>query len=78
MRELEFCVMYKEFGCCDYQRDQELMAKYYQIMERFDHSGFESCAGYVLDLLCQVGMRTKVAALVHNIMRRHDDLTARR
>lgn len=64
MRELEFCVMYKEFGCCDYQRDQELMAKYYQIMDRFDYSGFESCAGYVLDLLCQVGMRTKVAALV--------------
>ncbi|KAL6105042.1 hhipl1 [Pungitius sinensis] len=53
LRELEFCVMYKEFGCCDYQRDQELMTKYYQIMGGFDYFGYVKCAGFVLELLCQ-------------------------
>lgn len=67
MRELQFCVMYKQFGCCDHQRDQELMAKYYRIMDRYDSEGFETCAGYVLDLLCQVGMRTKVAGSPHHV-----------
>lgn len=71
MRELQFCVMYKQFGCCDHQRDQELMSKYYRIMDRFDSEGFESCAGYVLDLLCQVGMRTKVASSPPNVTHKH-------
>lgn len=61
MRELEFCIIYKEFGCCDYQKDQELMSKYYQIMDNFDYFGYSNCAGFVLELLCQVGMWTKVA-----------------
>uniref|UniRef100_A0A3Q0SDH6 HHIP like 1 n=1 Tax=Amphilophus citrinellus TaxID=61819 RepID=A0A3Q0SDH6_AMPCI len=52
-RELEFCVMYKEFGCCDYQKDQELMAKYYKIVDNFDYYGYANCAGFVLELLCQ-------------------------
>lgn len=56
LRELEFCVMYKEFGCCDYQKDQELMTKFYEIMDNFDSYGYGSCAGFVLELLCQVGM----------------------
>lgn len=56
LRELEFCVMYKEFGCCDYQKDQELMAKYYQIMDNFDYYGYANCASFVVELLCQVGM----------------------
>lgn len=56
-KELEFCIMYKEFGCCDYQKDQELMSKYYQIMDHFDYSGYASCAGFIFDLLCQVGTR---------------------
>lgn len=56
LRELEFCVMYKEFGCCDYQKDQQLMTKYYQIMDNFDYHGYANCAGFVLELLCQVGM----------------------
>lgn len=46
--------MYKEFGCCDHQKDQELMSKYYRIMDNFDYHGYASCAGYVLELLCQV------------------------
>jgi len=58
-RELEFCVMYKEFGCCDYQRDQELMTKYYHVMGHFDESGYATCAGFVQELLCQVGIMGK-------------------
>ena len=46
--------MYKEFGCCDYQKDQELMAKYFQIMNNFEYDGYADCAGFVLELLCQV------------------------
>ncbi|KAK7904476.1 hypothetical protein WMY93_017083 [Mugilogobius chulae] len=53
LRELEFCVMYKDFGCCDFQKDQELMAKYYRIMNGFDYNSFASCAGFVQELLCQ-------------------------
>lgn len=75
MRELQFCVMYKQFGCCDHQRDQELMSQYYRIMDRFDSEGFETCAGYVLDLLCQVGMRTKVAGSRTNTMTRWEQLS---
>ncbi|XP_059374711.1 HHIP-like protein 1 [Carassius carassius] len=52
-QELQFCQMYKYFGCCDYARDQELMAKYYRIMDNFDYYGFSKCAAYVLDLFCQ-------------------------
>lgn len=73
MRELQFCVMYKQFGCCDHQRDQELMSKYYRIMDHFDSEGFETCAGYVLDLLCQVGMRTKVDGSPHSVTHKHND-----
>lgn len=78
MRELEFCVMYKEFGCCDHQRDQELMSKYYRIMDGFDSEGFQTCAGYVLDLLCQVGMRTKVAGSPRNVTHKQNERAARR
>ncbi|XP_029350359.1 HHIP-like protein 1 isoform X2 [Echeneis naucrates] len=53
LRELEFCVMYKEFGCCDYTRDQELMAKYYRILDNFDYYGYAHCTGFVQELLCQ-------------------------
>lgn len=52
--ELQFCVMYKHFGCCDSAKDQELMAKYYKIMDNFDYYGYANCAAYVQDLLCQV------------------------
>ncbi|KAL2098540.1 hypothetical protein ACEWY4_005020 [Coilia grayii] len=52
-QELQFCVMYKHFGCCDFAKDQELMAKYYKIMDNFDYYGYANCAAYVNDLLCQ-------------------------
>ena len=46
--------MYKNFGCCDSAKDQELMAKFYRIMDSFDYYGYASCAGYVQDIICQV------------------------
>ncbi|XP_067099015.1 HHIP-like protein 1 isoform X2 [Osmerus mordax] len=52
-QELQFCSMYKYFGCCDYAKDQELMDRFYKIMDRFDYDGYSKCAGYVQDLLCQ-------------------------
>lgn len=55
-QELQFCSMYKYFGCCDYAKDQQLMDKFYKIMDRFDYDGYSKCAGYVQDLLCQVSM----------------------
>lgn len=60
MKELELCVMYKDFGCCDYQKDQGLLLKFYHVMEHFDYNGYSNCAGYVLELLCQVNMWSKV------------------
>ncbi|KAJ3613858.1 hypothetical protein NHX12_020102 [Muraenolepis orangiensis] len=53
-QELQFCSMYKEFGCCDYAKDEHIMAKFYRIMEHFDYHGYASCASYVQELLCQV------------------------
>ncbi|XP_035252769.1 HHIP-like protein 1 [Anguilla anguilla] len=51
--QLAFCAMYKNFGCCDSAKDQELMAKFYRIMDNFDYYGYASCAGYVQDIICQ-------------------------
>ncbi|XP_017537931.2 HHIP-like protein 1 isoform X1 [Pygocentrus nattereri] len=50
---LQFCVMYKHFGCCDYARDRQLMNRFYEIMDNFDYYGYANCAGYVQDLICQ-------------------------
>ncbi|KAL7872851.1 hypothetical protein AOLI_G00119220 [Acnodon oligacanthus] len=50
---LQFCVMYKHFGCCDYARDRQLMGRFYEIMDNFDYYGYANCAGYVQDLICQ-------------------------
>lgn len=55
-QELKFCQMYKYLGCCDNARDQELMAKYYRIMDNFDYYGYSNCAAYIQDLLCQVSL----------------------
>ncbi|KAJ8356536.1 hypothetical protein SKAU_G00193300 [Synaphobranchus kaupii] len=50
---LTFCVMYKDFGCCDSAKDQELMSKFYRIMDNFDHNGYANCASYVHNIICQ-------------------------
>ncbi|XP_053553454.1 HHIP-like protein 1 [Bombina bombina] len=52
-QELTFCVQYKDFGCCDAARDTEIMDTFYKVMRHFDQSGYETCAGYVQDILCQ-------------------------
>lgn len=68
LRELELCIMYKEFGCCDYQKDQELMTKYYHIIDSFDYNGYINCAGFVLELLCQVSMHgQRLFGFIRNI-----------
>ncbi|KAG7461178.1 hypothetical protein MATL_G00207330 [Megalops atlanticus] len=51
--ELTFCVMYKDFGCCDSAKDQELMSKYYRIIDNFDDHGYATCAGYIQNIICQ-------------------------
>lgn len=59
--DLQFCAMYRNFGCCDSAKDQELMAKFYKIVDNFDNYAYANCAGYVQDLLCQVSKaRVKV------------------
>lgn len=60
-QELQFCAMYRHFGCCDFARDQQLMDKFYRIMDSFDYYGYANCAGYTQDLLCQVSRRTQHA-----------------
>lgn len=52
--ELTFCLMYKDFGCCDTEKDQELMTKFYRIMDNFDNYRYATCASYVQELICQV------------------------
>ncbi|KAG7266309.1 hypothetical protein CRUP_015153 [Coryphaenoides rupestris] len=52
-QELQFCAMYKEFGCCDYAKDQDLRTKFYRIMGHFDYHDYANCASYVHELLCQ-------------------------
>lgn len=61
--DLQFCAMYRNFGCCDSAKDKELMAKFYKIMDNFDYYGYASCAGYVQDLLCQVS-KARVRSLL--------------
>ncbi|XP_056152055.1 HHIP-like protein 1 [Lampris incognitus] len=51
--ELEFCVTYKEFGCCDAAKDRLLQDKFYQIVGNFGYNAYASCAGHVQELLCQ-------------------------
>ncbi|KAJ8270018.1 hypothetical protein GJAV_G00109400 [Gymnothorax javanicus] len=50
---LTFCAMYKDFGCCDSAKDQELMTKFYRIMDRLDYHGYATCSSYVQNIICQ-------------------------
>ncbi|XP_018421756.1 PREDICTED: HHIP-like protein 1 isoform X1 [Nanorana parkeri] len=52
-QELTFCVQYKEFGCCDSARDQEIMDNFYRVLANVDQAGYELCAAHVQDILCQ-------------------------
>ncbi|KAL3057267.1 hypothetical protein OYC64_007695 [Pagothenia borchgrevinki] len=50
---LVFCKEYSKFGCCDLEKDGEISAKFYTIMDNFDHSGYEACGRYIRSILCQ-------------------------
>uniref|UniRef100_A0A3Q2Z491 Si:ch211-136a13.1 n=1 Tax=Hippocampus comes TaxID=109280 RepID=A0A3Q2Z491_HIPCM len=52
-RPLLFCKEYAKFGCCDDEKDHQLSAKFYSIMEHFDHSGYVTCGRYIRSILCQ-------------------------
>ncbi|XP_041669446.1 HHIP-like protein 1 [Cheilinus undulatus] len=51
--QLTFCVRYAQFGCCDVDRDQQLMNRYDVIVGQFDYHGFATCASFIHELLCQ-------------------------
>lgn len=53
---LEFCSDYESFGCCDQGKDNQIAARYWDIMNYFDLRGHKLCGGYVKDILCQVGL----------------------
>ncbi|KAJ8274821.1 hypothetical protein COCON_G00094460 [Conger conger] len=50
---LTFCVMFKDFGCCDSAKDQELKSKFNGIVENFDQRGHSNCASYIQNIICQ-------------------------
>ncbi|XP_043554362.1 HHIP-like protein 1 [Chiloscyllium plagiosum] len=49
---LSFCTMYSQFGCCDSTKDQEIMNRFYSIVDSFDYSLYATCAAYIQDMLC--------------------------
>ncbi|XP_067848191.1 HHIP-like protein 1 [Heptranchias perlo] len=50
---LTFCAMYSKFGCCDGNKDREIMNRFYRIMDSFDYSVYATCAAYIQDILCE-------------------------
>ncbi|XP_044211101.1 HHIP-like protein 1 [Thunnus albacares] len=50
---LVFCKEYNKFGCCDLEKDEEISARFYTIMENFDHSGYVTCGKFIRSILCQ-------------------------
>lgn len=51
---LSFCVQYSSFGCCTAEQDAELARRFRALETRLDAGVWATCAGYALDLLCQV------------------------
>lgn len=54
---LRFCAQYSAFGCCAAEQDAELAGRFGALAARVDAGLWASCAGYALDLLCQVSGR---------------------
>ncbi|KFP81761.1 HHIP-like 2, partial [Apaloderma vittatum] len=50
---LEFCSAYANFGCCDQKRDNNIAAKYWDIMDYIDPQEHEACGTYIKNILCQ-------------------------
>lgn len=51
---LRFCSQYSAFGCCTPEQDAALARRFGAVAARVDAAMWAECAGYALDLLCQV------------------------
>lgn len=51
---LHFCAQYSAFGCCAPEHDAALARRFGALAARVDPALWAECAGYALDLLCQV------------------------
>lgn len=51
---LLFCAQYSAFGCCTPEQDAALASRFGALAARVDAGLWAACAGYALDLLCQV------------------------
>lgn len=56
-RPLSLCAQYSAFGCCAPERDAALGRRFWALAARVDAGVWAACAGYALDLLCQVSGR---------------------
>lgn len=54
---LSFCAQYSAFGCCTAEQDAALARRFRALETRMDAGVWATCAGYALDLLCQVSRR---------------------
>lgn len=54
---LSFCAQYSAFGCCTAEQDAALARRFRALETRMDGGVWATCAGYALDLLCQVSGR---------------------
>lgn len=54
---LRFCAQYSAFGCCAPEHDAALAQRFGALAARVDAAVWAACAGYALDLLCQVSGR---------------------
>lgn len=54
---LRFCAQYSAFGCCAPEQDAALAHRFGALAARVDAPVWAACAGYALDLLCQVSGR---------------------
>lgn len=60
-RPLRFCTQYSAFGCCGPDQDEALARRFGDLGARVDAAEWAACAGYALDLLCQVSVRARAA-----------------
>jgi hypothetical protein len=54
---LLFCAQYSAFGCCTAEQDAALARRFGALATRIDAGVWATCAGYALDLMCQVSGR---------------------
>lgn len=59
---LSFCAQYSAFGCCTAEQDEALALRFRALETRMDSGVWATCAGYALDLLCQVSGRAAAEA----------------